>query len=63
MDASIKSPDLQSIVRGGHVALIIDVRRRPAFRASNEMIAGALRREPELVASLLVSIAATGNPR
>jgi len=30
--------------------LVIDVRRTPAFRNSNEMIAGALRRDPETVA-------------
>lgn len=51
MGASVKFPDLQSAVRDGHPPLIIDVRRRPAFRAANDMIAGALRREPDLVAS------------
>jgi len=30
--------------------LIIDVRRKPAFRAATDMIAGALWRDPERVA-------------
>jgi rhodanese-related sulfurtransferase len=38
--------------------LVIDVRRRPAFTASQEMLAGALRRDPEQVAAWALSIPA-----
>ena len=51
MDAAIKFPDLQSSIRGTNAPLVIDVRRTPAFKASTEMIAGALRRDPDEVAS------------
>ena len=51
MDAAIKFPDLQSSIRGTNAPLVIDVRRTPAFKASTELIAGALRRDPEQVAS------------
>ena len=51
MDASISPLDLQSAIRSGHVPLVIDVRRRPAFRAATDMIAGALWRDPAQVAS------------
>ena len=51
MDAAIKFPDLQSSIRGTNAPLVIDVRRTAAFTASTEMIAGALRRDPDRVAS------------
>lgn len=50
MDAAIKFPELQSTIRGTNAPLVIDVRRAPAFKSSTEMIAGALRRDPEQVA-------------
>ena len=51
MDASIQSSELQSARRDAQPPLIIDVRRRPAFAAAKDMIAGALRRDPEQVAA------------
>jgi rhodanese-related sulfurtransferase len=51
MDAAIRFSDLQSSIRGTDAPLVIDVRRTPAFKASTEMIAGALRRDPDEVAS------------
>lgn len=50
MDAAIKFPDLQSSFRGANAPLVIDVRRATAFKASTELIAGALRRDPDEVA-------------
>jgi rhodanese-related sulfurtransferase len=47
MNPSISSSQLQSALRSAQPPLVIDVRRAPAFRAATEMIAGALRREPE----------------
>src|SRR3970040_751099 len=51
MDASISSRDLQAAIRSGRAPLIIDVRRRPGFKAGKDLIAGALWRDPALVAS------------
>jgi rhodanese-related sulfurtransferase len=51
VDASIRFSDLQSSIRSAGAPVVIDVRRAPAFKASTEMIAGALRRDPEQVAS------------
>jgi len=50
MDAAISSSELLSAIREGRPPLIIDVRRRPAFRAATDTIAGALWRDPERVA-------------
>ncbi len=50
MDASISSSELLSAIREGRSPLVIDVRRRPGFRAATDMIAGALWRDPERVA-------------
>lgn len=49
MTASISAPELQSAVHSDEPPLIIDVRRLPAFKAATELIAGALRRDPEAV--------------
>jgi rhodanese-related sulfurtransferase len=51
MGAFIKFPEFQSSMSGGPAPLIIDVRRTPAFSAAGDMIAGALRRNPEQVAA------------
>jgi hypothetical protein len=45
MDATLSSNVLSSAIRGGRPPLIIDVRRKPAFRAATGMIAGALWHE------------------
>src|SRR6266581_7444971 len=50
MDASISSSQLLSAIRESRSPLVIDVRRKPAFRAATGMIAGALWRDPERVA-------------
>jgi rhodanese-related sulfurtransferase len=44
---AITAADLRSAIAGREPPIVIDVRRRPAFSASTEMIAGALRRDPE----------------
>jgi len=41
--------EVLSAIRGGQPPLIIDVRREQAFRAANDMIEGALWRDPERV--------------
>jgi rhodanese-related sulfurtransferase len=51
MTASISFPEMQFALRDPQPPLVIDVRREPAFRAAAEMIAGALRRNPETVTS------------
>jgi len=56
MDASIKYAELQSLISSGSSPLIIDVRRRPAFSAAQDMIAGASWRDPEQVAAWALHI-------
>ena len=46
---SISASQLRSEVASKTPPILIDVRRRPAFTGADEMIAGALRREPEQV--------------
>ena len=50
MDASISPSELHAAVASERAPLVIDVRREAAFRAAPNMIAGALRRDPESVA-------------
>jgi rhodanese-related sulfurtransferase len=47
----ISAADLRKQLSGGSAPIVIDVRRQPAFMASGEMVSGALRRDPEKVAS------------
>ncbi len=51
MTSSIPFPELQAAIRGRQPPLVIDVRRPPAFKAAADMVAGALRRDPETVSS------------
>ena len=51
MTSAISFSELQTGIRSSQPPLVIDVRRRPAFEAATDMIAGALRRDPEQVAS------------
>jgi rhodanese-related sulfurtransferase len=44
---SMKPSELRSRIGERRPPLVIDVRREPAFMASDEMISGALRRDPE----------------
>src|SRR5881396_1407143 len=46
----ISTSDVLSAIRRGQPPLIVDVRRKPVFRAATDMIAGALWRDPERVA-------------
>ncbi|MEK6594784.1 MAG: chromate resistance protein ChrB domain-containing protein [Pseudomonadota bacterium] len=49
MTPSKSFSDVQSALHDPRPPLVIDARREPAFRAAAEMIAGALRRNPETV--------------
>jgi rhodanese-related sulfurtransferase len=51
MDAAISATELLAARSSGNPALLIDVRRRPAFQAATDLIAGALWRDPALVAT------------
>ena len=51
MNASISFRELQSALAGGNPPLVVDVRRKPAYRAAPDMAAGALRRDPETATS------------
>lgn len=48
---AISFSELQPAMRGRESPIVIDVRRRPAFQSAADMIAGALRRDPEAVGS------------
>jgi len=50
MSTSITAIELKSVLAGRQPPLVIDVRRPPAFRAAPDMAAGALRRDPGVVA-------------
>jgi rhodanese-related sulfurtransferase len=50
MDASTSASEVLSAIQAGRSPLIIDVRRRPAFRAAGDMVGGALWRDPERIA-------------
>jgi len=43
----ISTSDVLSAIRGGQPPLIVDVRRKPVFRAATDMIAGALARRDD----------------
>ena len=45
----ISASDLRAQLAGDVPPIVIDVRRQPAFMASDEMLSGALRRDPEKV--------------
>lgn len=51
MTSPISFSELQAAIRGRQPPLVIDVRKQPAFKAATDMIAGALRRDPETVTS------------
>jgi rhodanese-related sulfurtransferase len=56
MNSAISFLDLQSAIRSPEPPLVIDVRRAPAFTAATDMIAGALRRDPEAVGAWAKSL-------
>jgi rhodanese-related sulfurtransferase len=45
----ISASELRTQITGDRPPLVIDVRRIPAFKSSREMVAGALRRDPDQV--------------
>lgn len=51
MDTAISPKELKIELAGVQPPLVIDVRRTPAFLGANDMIAGALRRDPATVAN------------
>jgi rhodanese-related sulfurtransferase len=53
---AISVPDLRRAIAGSHPPIVIDVRRPAAFRDSQGMISGALRRDPEQVHTWLRSL-------
>jgi rhodanese-related sulfurtransferase len=58
MSKSISASDLRSALGSREPPLVIDVRRRPAFRSAADMIQGALRRDPEAVSAWVKSLPA-----
>ena len=55
---SITAADLRAGLGGAEPPIVIDARRRAAFMASTDMIAGALRRDPERVGAWAGSLPA-----
>ena len=47
MDASISAADLRNSLRASEPPLVIDVRRKPRFLEAQDLIRGALRRDPD----------------
>ena len=58
---SISAAELKRQIAGAHAPIVIDVRRGPAFLASREMVGGALRRDPEQVATGAKSLPAASS--
>lgn len=50
MDAGVSAQQLQDLLNGDHPPLVIDVRRSGTYLGDSGMVAGALRRDPELAA-------------
>ena len=46
---AISSSELRAVLGEREAPIVLDVRRRPAYREASETIAGALRRDPEAV--------------
>ena len=59
--SAISASALRSEMAGKHPPILIDVRRRPAFLGADEMITGALRREPEQAAAWAKSLPSAGS--
>ena len=54
--SAISVSQLRSELAGDNPPIVIDVRRQPAFASASEMIAGALRRDPEQVSAWAKSL-------
>jgi rhodanese-related sulfurtransferase len=59
--AFVSFQELQPALDSAQPPLVIDVRRRPAFKTATEMISGALTRDPEAVASWAQSLPSASN--
>lgn len=58
---SISVAQLQAALAGQDAPIVIDVRRDPAFKEATQMLAGALRRDPDSIASWAESLPAAGS--
>jgi len=58
---SITAAQLKHQLAGRQPPLVIDVRRQPAFAAATDMLAGALRRDPEQVGGWAKSLPAASS--
>lgn len=56
MDAAISASELKTQVSSAQAPLVIDVRRTPAYLSAVEVIEGALRRDPALIADWLPTL-------
>ena len=59
--SAISASDLRVQLSGGKPPIVIDARRRPAFMASNEMLSGALWRDPEKVRTWATTLPAASS--
>src|SRR3954470_20414915 len=57
----ISATELRSKLTGGAPPVVVDVRRRPTFSASRELIRGALRRDSEQVAAWALRLPAASS--
>ena len=58
---SISASDLRARLSDKNPPIVIDARRRPAFMASEEMLIGALRRDPEKIGTWAKTLPAASN--
>jgi len=57
MDAFVTAAALQRLLQSGNPPLVVDVRRKPAFIGSREMVRGALRRDPARLSDWAAALA------
>jgi rhodanese-related sulfurtransferase len=58
---AISFSELRSSLGGRESPIVLDVRRKPAYREASDMVAGALRRDPEAVGDWLKSLPRAGS--
>ena len=61
MTSAISFSELKAAIRDAQPPLVIDVRKRPTFDAATDMIAGALRRDPEKVSAWAAELPAASS--
>ena len=59
--SSVSVSDLRAEIASSDPPIVIDVRRREAFANSTQMLSGALRRDPDEIASWLPSLPTAGS--